>query len=290
MPVASHIGPRRARAVSLGRQPNFPGLLGPAAAACAGDVTDSVGEVAFDHQATPAAGPVPRGVETVRVIVVAGILFGVMVGTASRLAMLLLRVTSPRRVIGMRSDDDFVIGRFTLSGTYNLLVIGAAVGMIGAGVYLLVSSRLLGPTWFRYLTVGLGSAVVIGSMLVHASGVDFTQLKPTWLAIALFVALPGVFGTLIGPAVATVQRPDSWTNRGRRRLLLPIIGVLLVPPAIFVVGIVVIVVTVLTAFGVNPALGNVRSTRTFGVLIRVAWMTILVAGLAALVNDIRQLS
>ena len=52
--------------------------------------------------------------------------------------MLLLRLTSPDRVNGIRSDDDFVIGRFTLSGTYNLLMLGAAVGIVGAGVYRLV--------------------------------------------------------------------------------------------------------------------------------------------------------
>ena len=230
-------------------------------------------------------------IETLRVIVVTGIAYGaVVVGIGSRLAMLLLRVTSPDRVIGIRSDDDFVIGRFTLAGTYSLLALGAVVGIIGVGAYLLVASRLLGPTWFRYLTVGLGSAAVLGSMLVHSRGVDFTQLKPTWLAITLFVALPGMFGTLIGPAVATVQRPGSWTTRGRRRWLLPVIAIFFVLPAILVVVVVVIVVTVLTAFGANPALSNVRSTRTFGALIRIAWMTIAIAGLAALINDIRQLS
>ena len=289
--MTSHTGPWSARTVPVATQPAISGLMGlPASGSPSGEVTDFVGEVCSDDDAAPAAGPGSRGAETVRVIVVAGILYGLVVGIGSRLAMLLLRVTSPRRVIGMRSDDDFVIGRFTLSGTYNLLVIGAGVGMIGAAVYLLVASRLLGPAWFRYLTVGLASAAVIGSMIVHATGADFTQLKPTWLAIALFVALPGLFGTFIGPAVATVQRPGSWTNIGRRRWLLPVIAVLLVPPAILAVGIVVIVVTVLTAFGANPALRNVRCTRTFGLLIRVAWMTIAVAGLAALINDIRQLS
>ena len=74
----------------------------------------------LSHETTFAVGAMPRGAETIRVIVVAGIPFGVVVGVVSRLSMLLLRVTSPPRVIGMRSDDDFVIGRFTVSGTYNL--------------------------------------------------------------------------------------------------------------------------------------------------------------------------
>jgi hypothetical protein len=289
--VTPQTGPRIARHVPTAPPGDAQMAACVAASGNSADPTSLAGDgPRSDHEPAPSVSAVSRGAETIRVIVVSGILYGLLVGIGSRLAMLLLRVTSPRRVIGMRSDDDFVIGRFTLSGTHNLLVIGAGVGMIGAGVYLLVAPRLLGPARFRYLTVGLASATVIGSMLVHADGVDFTQLKPTWLAIALFVALPGLFGTLIGPAVATVQRPDSWTTRGRRRWLLPVIAVLLVPPAIFVVGIVVIVVTVLTAFGANPALRNVRSTRTFGLMIRVGWMTIAVAGLAALINDIRQLS
>lgn len=230
-------------------------------------------------------------IETSRVVIVAGITYGtVVVGIGSRLAMLLLRVTSPQAVIGIRSDDDFVIGRVTLAGTYNLLVLGAGVGIVGAGVYLLVASRLLGPVWFRHLTVGLASAAVVGSMLVHADGIDFTQLKPKWLAIGLFVVLPGVFGTFIGPTVNAVKRTHSWTARGRRRWLLPIVAIACFPPTIPVVIFAVAAVGILTAVGTSDSLNRVRSTPAFGMFIRAAWLTIAVAGLAALVNDIGQLT
>ena len=69
---------------------------------------------------------------TMRVVVVAGIATGmIVVGLGSRLAMFALRATSHDRVIGRQSDDDFTIGRFTFSGTYNLVLLGAAVGVIG---------------------------------------------------------------------------------------------------------------------------------------------------------------
>jgi hypothetical protein len=229
-------------------------------------------------------------VETVRVIVVAGIAAGALAGAGSRLAMLLLRLTSPPRVIGIRSDDDFVIGRFTLIGTYNLLAIGAAVGLIGAGVYVLVASRLLGPPSFRYFTVGLASAAVVGSMLVHSDGIDFTELKPTWLAIALFVALPGLFGTLIGPAVTYVRRPDSWTNRPRLRWAIPIVATISFPPTIPIVVLVIALVFLLTTANVDPRVSTLRANATFGGLVRVAWMSIAVAGLVALAIDIKQLT
>lgn len=254
----------------------------------AGELTDLASSDIAAHRV---AHPSSSAIETLRVLVVAGIPYGAfVVGVGSRLAMLLLRVTSPHRVIGIRSDDDFVIGRFTLAGTYNLLVLGAAVGVIGTGAYLLVRSRLLGPGWFRHVTVGLASAAVVGSMLIHPNGVDFTQLQPTWLAIGLFVALPGLFGTFIGPTVNAIQRTDSWTARGRRRWLIPVAAIMCFPPAILVVVLAGLVAALLTVIGTSAVATHVRSTRAFGLLVRAAWMTIATAGLAALLNDIRQLT
>ena len=163
--------------------------------------------------------------EWMRVLIVAGIPAGVlMVGVGSRVAMLLLRLTSPDHVQGIQSDDDFTIGQVTFSGTVNLLMLGAAIGVIGACAYRAVAPWLIGPLWFRRLTTGLAAGAVGGSMLVHADGIDFTVLKPTWFAIGLFVALPAVFGTFIGSFVDAAARPDSWTARpGRRRWLVPLL-------------------------------------------------------------------
>src|SRR5438445_2427353 len=134
-------------------------------------------------------------VDRLWVLIVAGIPTGVVVaGVGSRLAMLLLRLTSPEHVHGLVSDDGFVIGRVTLSGTYNLLLIGAAAGVIGAAAYTWVAPWLLGPLWFRRLTTAIGSGVVVGSLLIHSDGVDFRVLEPHWLALALFVLLPALFG------------------------------------------------------------------------------------------------
>ena len=226
-------------------------------------------------------------IENIRVLIVAGIPTGALVvGLGSRLAMFILRITSPDRVNGVRSDDDFVIGKVTLGGTYNLLQLGAAVGIIGAGTYLLVAPWLIGPLWFRRLTTGLASAVVAGSMLVHDKGIDFHLLQPTWLAIGLFVALPGLFGIAIAAAVDAVRRPDSWTTRGRRRWALPIVSMACFQATLPVV----IVAIVVTAFGeVLRAAGIVRLVRSIpahALVIRAVWLLIAVAGLIALVNDI----
>ena len=94
-------------------------------------------------------GQAQRFLEGFRVLIVGGISAGViLIGVGSRLAMLLLRVTSPDSVRGVESDDGFIMGRVTLAGTYNLLMLGASVGIIGAAAYLLVAPWLIGPKWF----------------------------------------------------------------------------------------------------------------------------------------------
>lgn len=168
--------------------------------------------------------------EALRVLIVGGIPAGaLLVGVGSRLAMLVLRVTSPDRVRGVTSDDGFTIGRVTVDGTYNLLAIGAVVGIIGAFAYRMVAPWLIGPTWFRRFTTGAAAAAVAGSMLIHSDGIDFTLLKPTWLAIGLFIALPGLFGALIGVAIDSAGRDESWTTQGRRQWVLPLTAVACFP-------------------------------------------------------------
>ena len=227
-----------------------------------------------------------RLIEGMRVLIVGGIPVGVLVaGVGSRLAMLLLRVTSPDQVVGVISDDGFIIGRVTLGGTYNLLMLGAVVGVIGAGAYRMVAPWLIGSTWIRRLTIGLASAAVIGSMLVHADGVDFTLLQPTWLAIGLFVALPALFGVVIGPAVDAVRRPDSWTAQGRRRWLLPIILVGSFPFTLFVLPFAFVVLGI-SEIARRARLVNWRESREYGLLVRSFWLLIAIAGLVALWKDI----
>ncbi len=220
-------------------------------------------------------------------LIVAGVPFGVLVvGVGSRIAMLVLRLTSPDRVIGIQSDDDFEIGTFTLGGTYNLMLLGAAVGIVGAGVYRLVSKWLIGPTWLRRVTTALAAGAVGGSMLVHADGIDFRLLKPTWLAIALFVALPALFGGLIGVVVDRVRRPDSWTRAGRRIWVVPVIVLVPFPLALVPLTFAVVLITAMMAIDEATELGRLRATTGYGLVVRGAWLGIAVIGLAALIGDI----
>jgi hypothetical protein len=232
-----------------------------------------------------------RVVELMRVLIVGGIPVGVVVvGIGSRLAMFVLRVTSPDRVNGVESDDGFTIGEFTLGGTYNLLQLGAAVGIIGAGAYMLVAPWLIGPRWFRRLTTGLAAGVVGGSMLVHADGIDFTLLKPTWFAIGLFVALPALFGVALPTSVDAVRRPNSWSTLGRRRWLLVVLSIGFFPATILLLPFAAAAVVVCVYVRDVEVVRRVRRVALTSVLIRAVWLLIAVAGLVALVGDIRALT
>ena len=50
-----------------------------------------------------------------------------------------------------------------------------------------------------------------GSQLVHDDGVDFTLLEPRWLAVAAFVALPGL------AALVVVVLVERWLGDAGRR-------------------------------------------------------------------------
>jgi hypothetical protein len=58
------------------------------------------------------------------------------------------------------------------------------VEVIGAPVYSAVQPWLLGPAWFRRLTVAAGARAVVGLMLAHADGIDHRLLTIVWMAIA----------------------------------------------------------------------------------------------------------
>lgn len=84
--------------------------------------------------------------ELLRIIVLAGVpVGGVVIGGGSRLAMFLLRLTSPDSVIGVESDDGFRIGQFTFLDTYNLLNLGGALGIVGAAACVATATWLAGP-------------------------------------------------------------------------------------------------------------------------------------------------
>ncbi|MEV0560926.1 hypothetical protein [Dactylosporangium sp. NPDC050588] len=118
---------------------------------------------------------------------VAGLVAG---GVGGRLIMLALARMNHPRATGVLSDDGFVMGQFTLAGTVNLLLVCTVIGAIGGLVWVAVRGLRFGPVWWRRVSVPLGATLVIGSMMVHSDGVDFTLLDPPLVAVALVLCIP----------------------------------------------------------------------------------------------------
>lgn len=143
----------------------------------------------------------------------AGVIAGIVVGgIGGRLAMLLLRLTSPDSAIGVISDDGFEIGVFsqrTLTLVRDTAALGGTFGALYAALRLAIPVRLRVPLWTLFW------ACAGGALVVKEDGVDFTLLEPALLAILLFVALPGA-----GAAATAllVERWSAWRPWQSRRL------------------------------------------------------------------------
>ena len=221
----------------------------------------------------------------IRATVLAGIWLGALVGgVGGRVAMLVLRVVSPDTVHGVISDDGFLIGQVTLKGTYDLIGLGAAIGLIGAVAYRWVDHWLIGPGWFRQVTSALGAGAVVGSMLVHTDGVDFRLLRPG-LAVAFFVLIPAVFGFFIGPLEKVLARPEVWVNRGRQAWILPFLSILAIPPMVMVVPFLSAFMLAWAAIRQSPSYASIRDNLWFGLAIRSLWLGVAILGLESLVSD-----
>jgi len=202
----------------------------------------------------------------------AGAIAGLVVGgVGGRLAMLLLRLTSPELVIGATSDDGFEIGVVTTQ-TLGLLagmtMLGAVNGVLYAAIRDWLPRRLRLPLW------ALVAAALGGARIVHEDGVDFTLLEPAALAIALFVLLPGAAAALV---VLLVER---WIDRepfSERRLDVFVVVAALCGTFALVVGVLV---------GVAALVGRVTGlNRVLRPVARVAAPLALVAvGVAAAVD------
>jgi len=173
---------------------------------------------------------------TAKVIAVSSFVLGALIGLLFRLGMLALRLDRPETA-GVVSDDGFVIGRFTLFGTYNLFMLGGALGAMGAAAYIAVQPHLVGPRWIRVVTVGATAMVLGGATAIHEDGVDFTVLDPG-LGVAVFLAIPLLAGLATPVVVDFVARRESGIARWKAVvlpfLLGPLVGLTLLVVLAFV--------------------------------------------------------
>ena len=140
-------------------------------------------------------------------------------GVGGRIAMFVLRVTSDSALRGAETDDGFVIGQ--ISGATLFLIIATSVlGVLGGIFYLAVRSWL--PERWRAALYGGFGGIVGGAAVIRPGGIDFTLLDPLPLAIAMFIALPAIYGVLVSRLIEGWLRRDSGPGASRAWIIGPI--------------------------------------------------------------------
>lgn len=167
----------------------------------------------------------------------AGALGGFLVGgVLGRLAMRLLAVSSPPAAQGRLTDDQAIVGRITLDGTFDLTLFTTVVGVVGGLIYVWVRRVLPESRRGRVLGFAVLAGAVGGALFVHDyPSFDYTVLTPAWLAVALFIALPLVYGVIVALLVEELDGPTGWLRRMPSPFLLGV-GILLVLPTAPITG------------------------------------------------------
>ncbi len=214
-------------------------------------------------------------------VLLVGVACGVVVtGVLSRLVMFLLAELNPAAV-GIRSDDGFIMGQITLSGSTQLALAGAQLGTVGAFLYMALRGLMIGPPWFRLLSISVGPGVVVGAMLVHTTGIDFHLLRPLWLTIGSFVLIPVVFC-----AAMHLVAEMALSHGGVRSMPLQVLGVALTIvalPLTLVLGISWLIARALRG-------DDTLSTTAAAWFVRAVLAFVFVAAVTDLVSDVRTLS
>ena len=125
--------------------------------------------------------------------------------------MFVLRVTSDTSLHGVKTDDGFIIGRFSAE-TLFLIIATAALGVLGGSctsAFDVVAGAAASPL------AGVFGGIVGGALVISPDGLDFTRLEPLPLAVAMFIALPALYGATMSLFVERLLREDSRFGRSR---------------------------------------------------------------------------
>lgn len=201
------------------------------------------------------------------------------IGALLRGGMLLLRLAQ-ESAIGLTSDDGFLIGQVTLSGTYALLVLGVGLGVLGTAAYIAVAPFLIGPPGCRVATVAITAMLLGGAVTIRSDGIDFTALD-TELAVAVFLVVPLLSGLLVPPVTHWVDRRID--NLPLWLFLAPLVFLQALPLLVIQLLIVSILLPLRRAL-LGPVLAHLWSR----ILVSALFALIPLLALAALTKDLRE--
>jgi len=166
-------------------------------------------------------------------------------GLGSRIAMRVMAVTSGPGVQGAKTEAEEIVGKITLDGTMFLILAGTFIGGVAGLIYIAIKPWLPEQRGLRQLTFSLVMLAIVGRMLVDSDNIDFEILSPAILAVAMFAALPLLYGYLFvslhDRLAPFVMRERSWWTAAALLIpsLLPLLiggpfSLVLVPMALLV--------------------------------------------------------
>ena len=212
---------------------------------------------------------------------IGGVVGGLLAaGAGGRLAMRLLAATSGDRVQGRITEADEVVGEITAGGTIGFIVFGGLfAGLVCAVIYLLLRKWLPNGSVGGLVLGGL-LLVTLGSRVepLRSNNPDFDLVAPAWLAVSVFAALVFLHALVSVAVMARVSRSLPLLA-ARKSVVLAYLPLLLLVPAVFVGGVVVVIVLVGAAISTAPAVRRVWSDAR---LMLGGRILIAVAGLASL--------
>lgn len=143
-----------------------------------------------------------------------GLIAGLIVGgVGSRVAMRIMALTSGTAQ-GAETEFGATVGEITLGGTLFLLIGSSLVGMLGGIFYMTIRRLLPGNVLVKGLVFGTLVLALAGRFLVAPDNPDFVILSPAGLAVAMFAALPVLYGLTFvplaegfEPVIVGVRRP-----------------------------------------------------------------------------------
>jgi hypothetical protein len=167
--------------------------------------------------------------------------------------------------------------------TLNLFVAALFLGVVGGVIYAVVRGLMIGPRWFQLGSVGIGAGVVVAAAIVHRDGLDFVVLQPVWLAILLFVLIPGLYAVGLTLLAERWLAAGSWFGRLPSAVrLLPLVFLVFVLPVVPVLIFCWLVVQAVRMSSVGAAALDSTAPRWVG---RAGLAAVFVVGLQDLVAD-----
>jgi hypothetical protein len=162
--------------------------------------------------------------------VVGGLLAGAVAGFGARVAMWVIRLMNDSHN-GEVTHANAAVGRWTSSGTVEIVLTGALIfGLPGAVLYLIVRRWLPGRPLVRGVLFGVVLLALGAAAFVQDNEYEYTRYVSPAVSVPLFMALFPIYGVVLAPVAEGLGRgslapPTHRVVRvGGRLALLALVG------------------------------------------------------------------